>query len=211
VVNQVATGRPLATQLLVVLAAAPLMTASYIGASVIASESRPDRRALAVAFAGGILVFLPAPFFALGFALPAVAWLALFGFVVPVAVIERRRLPASFARAFALARADFVHALGGLATLTITFVLTRLVLSLLLRNAGESAERTAAFLADLVISPILFLGAALLYFDQAARVVKSAPRPRRSRDADLRPALEPDRPRRADAEVESRPASRGQP
>ena len=31
------------------------------------------------------------------------------------------------------------------------------------------ADRAAVFLADVVISPILFLGAALLYVDQAAR------------------------------------------
>ena len=69
-----------------------------------------------------------------------------------------------------LARADYVHALGSLATLVIVFVLTRLVLLLLLHGQANATARIAAFLADLVISPVILVGAALLYFDQAARV-----------------------------------------
>ena len=49
----------------------------------------------------------------------------------------------------------------------------RLSLALLLRDFGESGERAALGLADLVVSPLLFLGAALLYVDQAARVASS--------------------------------------
>jgi ABC-type Na+ efflux pump permease subunit len=71
-----------------------------------------------------------------------------------------------------------VHALGSLATLAIVFFLTRFVLFFLLRGAGNAADRVAIFLADLVIAPVVFLGAALLYFDQAARV--GLPRGRRS-------------------------------
>ena len=44
------------------------------------------------------------------------------------------------------------------------------MMALLLRDTGEQTERIAVFLADLVLSPILFLGAALLYFDQKARL-----------------------------------------
>ena len=43
----------------------------------------------------------------------------------------------------------------------------------LLREQADTAVRVAVFLADLVVSPLLFLGAALLYFDQAARVRSS--------------------------------------
>jgi hypothetical protein len=189
---------------------AVLLTASYIGATLLASEARPERRALLVAFAAGALAFVPFPFFTAVFILPGIAWLALVGLVVPVAIVERTGFRASFARAIRLARADYVHALGGLATLAVTVFLTRAVLFFLLRDFGESTARVAAFLADVVISPILFLGAALLYFDQAARVVESPPR-RRSRDADLHPAHEPDRPGRPDPEVEPRPPARGEP
>ena len=139
------------------------------------SERRLDARTGLGAYALGAIAFLPAPFLALLFVLPAIAWLAFVGLVVPVAVVERTtHLGAAFSRATRLARADYIHAVGGLATLAIVYFLTRLVLFFLLKSAGESTERIAVFLADLVISPILFLGAALLYFDQAARASKLA-------------------------------------
>jgi hypothetical protein len=40
----------------------------------------------------------------------------------------------------------------------------------LLHTQGNQTERVAVVLADLVLSPLLFIGAALLYVDQAARV-----------------------------------------
>jgi transcriptional regulator with XRE-family HTH domain len=124
------------------------------------------------------VAFAPFPFLVLGFVLPGVAWLAFVGLVVPIAVIERLGLRPAFRRATQLARTDYVHALGSLSTLVILYVLTRLVLVLLLRGSGDQTERVAIFLADLVISPLLFLGAALLYFDQAARVRSAKPRRR---------------------------------
>ena len=129
--------------------------------------------------------------------------------VDPVVVLEQLPVRQAFRRAVALARADYVHALGSLCTLVIIYFLMRLGLFFLLRGGSLNSERVAAFLADVVISPLLFLGAALLYFDQAARAARgvgSAPRPRR-RDADLHPALEADDQGGADAEVEPRPAS----
>ena len=73
-------------------------------------------------------------------------------------------------RGLQLARADFVHVFGSLAALAIVYFLSRTVLLFLLRTQGDNAVRTAGFLADLVLSPLLFLGAALVYWDQAARV-----------------------------------------
>jgi len=188
----------------------PLLTLAYVGASLLASDRpRPSARTLAVAWAIGTLVFLPFPVLAFAFVLPALAWLALVGLVVPVLVIEQPPVGAALRRAVALARADYVHALGSLTTLAITYFIARLGLLFLLHGGSGAAERTSAFLADVVISPLLFLGAALLYFDQAARV-GSAPRPRR-RDADVHPAVQPDRAGRPDAEGEPRQAARGQP
>jgi hypothetical protein len=106
-------------------------------------------------------------------------------------VIEGRL---SYRRAFQLARADSVHSIGSLATLALVGLLSAYVVFFTLRSAGTAALRASAFVSVLVISPILFLGAALLYFDQAARV------PTRRSDADLHHAHEPDRPGRADPE-----------
>ena len=92
------------------------------------------------------------------------------GLVVPVVMIEGAGWRSAFPRALRLARADYVHALGSLATLAILFFLTRLTLALLLRDASDQTERIAIFLADLVLAPVMFLGSALLYFDQAARL-----------------------------------------
>ena len=154
-----------------------LLTLSYVVACTLVSGQRLDMNRATTAYTAGVLAFLPVPILISFFVLPAVAWLAFVGLVVPVAVIEGKRLGDSFARATRLARADYVHALGGLATLIIAYFLTRLMLFFLLRNAGEATERAAAFLADLVLSPILFVGAAFLYYDQAARAAARAKKP----------------------------------
>jgi hypothetical protein len=144
-------------------------TWSYARAAALLADAHLTPRSLAVAVLAGALIFIPVPFLASVLVLPGVAWLALFGLAVPVAVIERRGLRASLSRALELARADYVHALGSLSTLTIAGFLTASAMFFLLRSGSEAALRVAAFLSVLVISPLLFLGGALLYFDQAAR------------------------------------------
>jgi hypothetical protein len=195
----------------VLTAGSLLMTAAFIRGVVIASDTALTRHSLAVALLVGYLIFLPVPFLWSAFILPAVAWLGLVGLAVPAAIIERLELRDAIRRGLALARADYVHAIGSLATLVILSFLTATMLFLLLRGGSEIALSSAAFASLLVISPILFLGGGLLYFDQAARVESGGPRPRRSRDADLHHAVEPHRPGRADAEGEPRPAARGEP
>ena len=168
-----------AERILVLLVAAPAFTLSFIRASAIVGEVRPGRRAWLRAFLLGTLVFLPAAVFFPWFALPAVAWLALVGLVVPVLVIETPAMLTALRRAVELCRADYVHALGSLATLVIVFVLSAsLTLVSSCASRRQPAIRAAIFLADLVVSPLLFLGAALLYFDQAARVSSSSSRKR---------------------------------
>ena len=147
-----------------------LLSAAYVAACVLVLGRRPPRRRLVLAWALGWLVFAPVPFLVLAFVLPALAWLAAVGLVVPVLVVEELAPRAALARAWRLGRADYVHALGSLATLAIVVFLTQTVLAFLLRGAGGSAVSTAFFLANVVVSPLLFIGAALLYLDQAARV-----------------------------------------
>ncbi len=192
-------------------AGAFLLSLSFVGASAIIAEKRPPLRALATGYFLALIVFPATPFFAIAFALPGVAWLALVGLCVPVAVIEQRSIKESFARGIALARVDYIHTLGSMATLVITFFLTRTALFFLLRGTGEATIRAGAFLADLVISPILFLGSALIYVDQRARLDRVAPAAKGESDADLHPALEPDGTGSADVEGESGPVARSEP
>jgi hypothetical protein len=197
VVAQLSAGRPINTQVALLSIAAPLFAGAYVAAVTIVTGARPTVLAVVL----GTLVWFPAPVLLRAFVLPSLAWLALFGLVVPVAMIERTGFRASLARARRLALADFVHALGSLATLVILFFLTAGVLGFLLHDQAENAVRVASFLAVLVLSPMLYLGAAMLYADQAARVGSRRPR-RRSRDADLHPPVDADPAGRPDAQVE---------
>lgn len=177
-INQATAGHDTLFQALVLAAAAPLMAASFTGASAIVGGVRPSAADAARAIAVGAVVFVPTAFLSLLYVLPAVAWLAFVGLVVPVLVIERPGVWAALRRAVELARADYVHAVASLATLVILFGLVKLTLTLLLRDLGDAGERAALGLADLVVSPLLFLGGALLYVDQAARVANSKSRKR---------------------------------
>jgi hypothetical protein len=167
-VNQVSAGHSRGVQLAVLVAGAPLLTASYVGACAITTHARPSRPVLALV--AGTAVFVPAAFLSILYVLPAVVWLAFFGFVVPVAAIEGLSARRLVSRSVELARADVVHAIGGIATFVLVFALTRGVLILLLRNQSDIADRAAVFLADVVISPLLYLGSALLFADQRARL-----------------------------------------
>lgn len=173
--NQVTFDRRVAIQALVLAAATPVVTAAYIVACRLALGARPTFTAFAV----GCLVFLPVAGLTLVYVLPGLAWLALFGLAVPAAMVEGLGPRAALGRGLRLGTADYVHALGSIATLTILFALTRVMLAIVLQTQGDNELRVALFLADLVVSPIVFLGAALLYVDQAARVTREPPRVRR--------------------------------
>jgi hypothetical protein len=190
-----------------------IWSGAYVGACRIAL---PQATADAlVPFAVGCIAFLPLLLQRLavlpGFDLVTLAYFGFVSLAVPAALTERLSLVAALRRGVRLARADYLHELGALATLVITIFLSGLVLVVLLHGFGDQAIRAAALIALLVLAPLFLLGAALLYVDQAARLVSSAPRPRRRRDADVHPALEPDGAGRADAEVEPGPPARGEP
>jgi hypothetical protein len=167
---------------------APATSVSFVGAAVLAAGQRPPARNLIVAFVAGLLVLLPVPFLATLLILPALAWFALFGLAVPAAVIERLELKPALRRALELARADYTHALGSLAAAAIVVLVSAGVLQFLLVQFGETASGLAAFIAVLLLSPLLLLTTSMLYFDQAARTAQAArrkgltaPRPRRGK------------------------------
>jgi hypothetical protein len=201
-ITQISFGHSVAAQTLILWLASPFVTAAYLWAIILAAPERPTRGALVRAFAVGLVVFLPVPALIRFYVLPALAWLALFGLAVPAAAYERLGFRDALIRGRRLAAADYVHALGSLCAVSIVYFITRVMLALLLRGQADTARRVAAFLAELVTSPLLFLGAALVYFDQAARVVDSVPRDKRRRDAGLHPAVDAHGSRRSDAEVE---------
>ena len=202
-VTQVSAGQSLTAQMIVLWVATPFLTAAYVRAIVLASPERLDREALLRAFAIGVFVFLPVPVLVRMYVLPALAWLAFFGLAVPAAAHERLGFRAALVRGRRLAAADYVHALGSLCALAIVYFVTRAMLGVLLHGQADAEVRTAAFIADLVISPLLYIGPALLYFDQAARVVDSGLREKRRPDAGLHPAVDAHRSGRPDPEVES--------
>jgi hypothetical protein len=164
-------GHTIDVQIAILCALAPVFSAAFVYASVIVLDARDvSRGRILFAWGVGMLVWLPAPVGLRAFVLPTLAWLALFGLAVPVAISERLGFRSTLARGRRLATADYVHSLGSLCTLVIVVALSAGVMSALLQGQGENTKRVATFLAFLVLSPLLHLGGALLYQDQAARI-----------------------------------------
>ena len=195
--TQVSLGHSANVQTVVLLAFGPLVAAAYVRACSLVHGTRATLRAFALA----VLIFAPVPILARLIVLPAVAWLALFGLAVPASMIEQLGFRAALERGRRLATADYVHALGSLAALVIVVGVSDLTLIALLRSQGQNGQRAAHALADLVLSPLLYIGGALLYVDQLARMGARRPETR-SRDADLHPPLDADATGRPDPQVE---------
>lgn len=111
----------------------------------------------------------------------AVAWLALTGFAVPVAVAERpedgqaffHRLGFGLQRSIELARVEYFHAVGVIAALVIAYIVFGILLGGLLVGFAENSGPAAGALVQVVLAPFFFLGLAILYFDQRARALSS--------------------------------------
>ncbi|MGZ4290188.1 MAG: hypothetical protein ACXVQQ_04960 [Gaiellaceae bacterium] len=191
--TQLSLGHNSNVQTLILFAFSPLIAAAYLRAVWLVHHVRPTP----VAYVVAVLIFAPVPFLARVVVLPAVAWLALFGLAPVAAVVEKLGFRAALERGRRLGLADYVHALGSLAALVIVVVIAELTLIALLRSQGHAGQRIAHGLADLFLTPLLYLGGALLYVDQRARAVRSAA------DAALHPSLDADAAGRPDAQVES--------
>jgi hypothetical protein len=190
--DQVSIRQSTGVQMLVFWAATPLFVAAYVRACSLVLGAQPTGVALAV----GVLVWLPFPALRAVFILPGLAWLAFVGLAVPAAMQERLRFRDALVRGRELGSADYVHALGSLAALVVVVGVADSALSGLLNTQGDTDQRVALALSDLVLSPLLFVGGALLYVDQAARAV-------RSRHASLHPSVDADAAGRTDPQVES--------
>ncbi len=147
-----------------------LVSLSYVGAVALVLDAPLRSKRAAVAYVVAVLVFLPVPLLVALYILPGLAWLAFFGLAVPAALVEGLGVRAAFARGIRLARADYIHVLGGLATLALVVIISQFTLFFVLREYAENTRLAAAALAALVVSPLVFLGSALLYVDQEARL-----------------------------------------
>jgi len=162
--------RSVGVQTLFLWAFGPILTAAYVYACTLSAPERAPRRVLVNAYLAGLIIFLPFPILVRLYDLPGVAYFGLVGLAVPACVSERLGVRAALRRGWQLGRADVVHAIGGMATLALVYGISRYALFVLLHTQGSQAQKVAAVLADLVLSPLLFVGATLLYLDQAARV-----------------------------------------
>ncbi len=185
-------------QILVFLAVGPLVVLAYVRACSLVLKTKPTL----IAFLVGALIYLPFPALRAVVILPGIAWFAFIGLAVPAALVERTSFRESLVRGRQLGITDYAHALGSLAILVIVVGLGEEALTAALRTQGDNSQRVALFISDLVLSPLLYLGGALLYVDQAARVGSRRKDRRRRRDAHFHPPVDAQPAGRADDQVE---------
>jgi hypothetical protein len=152
----------------------PLICAAYVRAGMLVHRTFWSWRA----YAAALIVYLPYPLLGV-YVIPAVIWFAAVGLGIPQGMTEGLGVRDSLKRGLELSRADLTHAIGGLATLAIVVGITRIALEILLNTQGGQAREIAVVLADLVLSPLLYVGAALLAVDQAARRLEAPSAPGR--------------------------------
>jgi hypothetical protein len=158
--------RSVLAQTLILWAFAPAFAAAYVRSATVVQDTAWSWSA----FGAALLVFLPFPVLVRLYLLPGLVWFALVGLSVPAAVMERLGVRSALRRGWSLARADLVHAVAGLVTLGLVYFVSRYALLVLIHGFGGQSQTASGILADLVLSPLVFVGAALLYIDQAARV-----------------------------------------
>lgn len=134
----------------------------------------------------GLVVAVP---FVLGRIDPAlllfgVAWLALVGLSIPVAMLELDesdslygRIGFALYRGVSLARVEYLHVLGIAAALVLIYILFGPVLAVLLTGFADNGGLAASLIANGVLGPFFFLGLGVLYFEQRARALSSPRKP----------------------------------
>jgi hypothetical protein len=166
-IDVVSLNRSVLVQTVVAWVLGPLVCAAYVRACMLVTGAPWSWRALAIA----LVVYLPFPVLLRIYVLPGIVWFGLIGLSVPAYLDGKADgIAAALRRGIDLGRADLVHAIGGLATLCIVYGVSRGALLVLLHTQGDQAQKIAISVSDIVLSPILYLGGALLYFDQQARL-----------------------------------------
>jgi hypothetical protein len=118
----------------------------------------------------------------------AAFWIGLTGFAVPVALVERcegrqgRLAPVAYAaeRALALARVEFLHAVGVAAALLLVNFLVAVILGGALVGYADNGDIVAGMLSQIVLAPFFFIGLSVLYFEQRARLAAAPARDARA-------------------------------
>ena len=111
-------------------------------------------------------------------------WIALMGFSIPAAMLERDpevrntfdRIAHSLLRSIQLARTEYLHALGVVAALVMIYLVLGVALGAGLVGFADNGRVIAAALVQVVLAPFFFLGLSVLYFEQRARAAVSSPR-----------------------------------
>jgi hypothetical protein len=165
-VDLLGIGQNVNVQTVILWICGPFFCVAIVRASSLVTGGKPSW----AAFFTAVIVFLPFPILVRLYVLPGVAWFGLFGLAVPAAVAEGLPVGKALRRGRELSGAHLAHAIGGLAALAVVYGVSRLFLLVLLHTQGNQTQAIALVLADLVLSPLLFVGTALLYLDQAARV-----------------------------------------
>ena len=166
VIDVISLNSGVTTQTIVAWVLGPAICAAFVRACMLLDRAFWSWRAYVVA----LIVYLPFPVLTRIYVLPGLAWFGLIGLAVPAAMYEGLGIRAALRRGLELGRADLVHAIGGLATVGIVYGVSRGALLVLLHTQGDQAQKVAIILADIVLSPILYIGGALLYLDQKARI-----------------------------------------
>src|SRR5690348_9654791 len=115
VADQLSVHETALVQALVYWVTAPLFVAAYVWACRIVLGARPTRTAAVL----GLLIWLPFPVLRAFYILPGLAWLALMGLAVPVAMVEHAAFRPALIRGRQLALSGYAHALGSLAALVV--------------------------------------------------------------------------------------------
>jgi hypothetical protein len=165
VIDVISLNSSVTTQTIVAWILGPAICAAFVRACMLLEKAFWSWRAYVVA----LIVYVPFPVLTRIYVLPGLAWFGLIGLAVPAAMYEGLGIRAALRRGLELGRVDLVHAIGGLATVGIVYGVSRGALLVLLHMQGDQAQKVAVILADIVLSPILYIGGALLYLDQKAR------------------------------------------